>query len=166
MIWDRKTLMSVLAADLLVLAGALFVLKDRYRLARTRAAEGVSQAATDPGEARKPSKGSGSETTEAEPPETPPPAPRPLSAKDRAKRNILFSYRNSKPARVEVVGSFNDWTPQPMKKGKNFTWTFSVPLEAGEYTYNLVVDGRVIRDPNNRRTAPEGRSLLIIEPSR
>jgi hypothetical protein len=90
-----------------------------------------------------------------------PAAPAPAAA---TKRNILFSYRNSKPLKVELVGGFNNWTPAPLTKGQNQTWEISVSLEPGEYAYNFIVDGKVTRDPNNPRTAPEGRSLLVVRP--
>jgi 1,4-alpha-glucan branching enzyme len=76
----------------------------------------------------------------------------------------MFSFRHSKPSRVEIVGSFNNWEPVPLVKGENHTWSVSLSLTPGEYTYNFVADGKVIRDPNNPRTAPEGRSLLVVKP--
>ncbi len=80
-----------------------------------------------------------------------------------ATRNIRFTFRDSRPAKVELVGNFNNWTPEAMTKGDNFVWDVSVPLKPGEYTYNFLVDGKPSRDPNNPRTAPEGRSLLVVK---
>jgi hypothetical protein len=152
---NRQTLLSLLVADLLVMAGALFVLKDRHRLAGELSAGPASAPAAVAAPSR--------------------PAPRaaapsaPAAAATRAPsgrggRNILFAYRNSRPHRVEMIASFNDWSPDTMTKGPNHTWTFSAKLEPGDYTYNFIVDGKVIRDPNNPRTAPEGRSLLSVKP--
>jgi hypothetical protein len=144
MIRDRRTLISVLAANVFVMAGALFVLRDRYVLMKTRA-EAPTPAPAE---------------------QTRPPAPETPTgrAPDNGYRNILFSYRDSRPARVEIIGSFNDWEPQRMTKGANHTWTLGVRLKPGDHTYNFLVDGKAIRDPNNPRTAPEGRSLLTVKP--
>lgn len=148
---DRRTLFSIMLADLFVVAGALFVMHDRHQALSNRAAEAYPAAQTAAPAAAAPK---------------PPPADAAVkqTAASMAPRNILFSYRNSKPGRVEIIGSFNDWTPQPMRKGKNHTWTASFSLPPGDHTYNYIADGKVIRDPNNPRTAPEGRSLLTIKP--
>jgi len=100
--------------------------------------------------------------TPAAPPARPPaPAPSPDSGKTR---NIRFTLRDSRPTKVELIGNFDNWTPEPMAKGDNYIWEISVPLKPGEYTYNFLVDGKPSRDPNNPRTAPEGRSLLVVKP--
>ena len=70
----------------------------------------------------------------------------------------------SRPSRVEITGSFNNWTPSPFVKEDNHVWEITLTLVPGEYTYNFLVDGKPIRDPNNPRTAPEGRSLLVVKP--
>lgn len=152
MIHDRRALLSLLLADLFVMAGAVFVLADRYQLMKGRAA-GVTPPVSAEAPADAPAE-----------PQAPAAPARAASAAAKGVRHILFSYRNSKPARVEVVGSFNGWEPLALKKGKNHTWTVSVPLEPGDHTYNYLVDGKAIRDPNNPRTAPEGRSLLTVKP--
>ncbi len=155
MIRDRRTLISIVLADMFVMLGAAFVMQDRYHFLKTRLPAVASTAAA----ATAPQKASNAAVPAPIPTEkTPAPAP------SAQKRNILFSYRNSKPSRVEVIGSFNNWTPQLLKKGPNHTWSTSFSLEPGDYTYNYVVDGRAIRDPNNPRTAPEGRSLLTVKP--
>ena len=94
-----------------------------------------------------------------------PPARPPTAVSDPGKtHNIRFTLRDSRPSKVELVGSFNNWTPEPLSKGNNYVWEIAVPLKPGEYTYNFLVDGRPSRDPNNPRTAPEGRSLLVVKP--
>ena len=67
---------------------------------------------------------------------------------------------------VSVAGTFNKWKADAnvLTKQENGIWTISIPLKPGEYTYNFMVDSKPIRDPNNRRTASEGRSLLVVEP--
>lgn len=155
---DRRTLLAVLLADVFVLAGALFILRDRYLLAKNRLPDIVTASPEAGRLAPAPAADLPSPAPDM------PPVQKDAAQKPKNVRNILFSYRNSKPARVEIIGSFNSWTPQPMTKGKNHTWSLMVPLEPGDYTYNYLVDGKVIRDPNNRRTAPEGRSLLSVKP--
>jgi plastocyanin len=78
-------------------------------------------------------------------------------------RKILFTLRDSRPSRVEITGSFNNWTPAPFVKGENHVWEITLTLIPGEYAYNFLVDGKAIRDPNNPRTAPEGRSLRVVK---
>ncbi len=84
------------------------------------------------------------------------PAPKP---KKSVHKNILFQYRDSIPKTVSVVGDFNDWDPEPMTKSKTHTWTLSLQLEPGEYAYNFVVDGRLIRDPSNRKSKSAGQRI-------
>jgi len=50
------------------------------------------------------------------------------------------------PARVCVVGDFNDWDQgaHPMKKLKSGDYSVTIDLEAGrEYRYRYLIDGRV-----------------------
>lgn len=161
---DRRTLFSVMLADLFVVAGALFVMHDRHQALSGRVEAYPAAQAMAPADAVTPRPAPAAATVKATTAST---APRPVLQSGTAPsggRNILFSYRNSKPGRVEIIGSFNDWTPQPMRKGKNHTWTASFTLPPGDHTYNYIADGKVLRDPNNPRTAPEGRSLLTIKP--
>lgn len=158
---DKRVYLSILIADLFVMAGAFFVLQDRWRLAHllnvspAGAPSFSPQAPAEPEEARPSQEQPRSNASSA--------LRAPRSAAE-APRHILFAYRHSKPTRVELIGSFNGWKPRPMKKGADHVWSLNVPLSPGDYTYNFVVDGRVIRDPNNRRTAAEGRSLLTVKP--
>jgi hypothetical protein len=82
-------------------------------------------------------------------------------------RKVLFRYRDSVPKSVEIAGEFNQWSPQPMKKGKAHRWSAALQIEPGEYAYNFIVDGKMIRDPSNRKIKKAGRkipsSLLIVK---
>ena len=53
-----------------------------------------------------------------------------------------------------------------MKKDKNSNWSITVPLKVGEYAYNFIVDGKLIRDPSNRKTKKTNQkipsSLLVV----
>lgn len=75
------------------------------------------------------------------------------------KRNIGFTFRHSKAKRVAVIGDFNDWVPQAMKKGDGYQWSLSASMLPGEYAYNFVVDGKPIRDPNNQKICDTGRGF-------
>lgn len=93
--------------------------------------------------------------------------PAAASKKETSRRKIMFTYRNSRPRQVSVLGEFNDWNIVQMKKGKNHTWSAVVHIKPGEYLYCYDVDGRLIPDPNNPnlRVLPgnEKRSLLTVK---
>jgi len=167
MIRDRRTILILLISDILVVAGTLFVMRERFmalRLdlpavlsssqytskSRTESPPSSAQQAAKMKKAALPQKEKGSSSGKT-------------IVKKR--RNIAFSFRNSRPAKVDIIASFTNWKPKAMKKSKNYTWVYTASLEPGSYTYNFVVDGRkIIRDPNNKRTAPGGRSLLTVKP--
>ena len=83
-------------------------------------------------------------------------------------RNIGFAFYNTRARRVTITGEFNGWKRVPMKRGKNRKWTISLPLEPGTYAYNFVVDGKMVKDPNNPRSCNSGHgflsSSLTVEP--
>lgn len=96
--------------------------------------------------------------------------PQEISKKAQASRprNIGFSYRNSKVKKVEIIGSFNNWVPQPLSRSDNYTWKINLTLAPGEYAYNFIADGKPIKDPFNQKTVNAGRgftsSYLRINP--
>lgn len=73
-----------------------------------------------------------------------------------------FVFHNPNATSVQLVGDFNQWTPQDFQKGATGRWKLSVVLAPGDYAYNFIVDGKVVRDPNQRRTDAKGRSLLTV----
>lgn len=83
-------------------------------------------------------------------------------------RNIGFTYKNSKAKRVEIIGSFNNWVPQPLKQAEKSTWKISLALPPGDYAYNFVVNGKPVRDPFNSKICNAGRgfpnSYLKVKP--
>ncbi len=170
---NRRAFVVIWLADFFILLGAFFVMQDRYQMVKAQLASAPPPvpAQRQQAHAVKPHRQMPAVSNGRT--ETPQDAYTELLQRKRmalpatsAVRNILFSYRNSKPSQVKIIGSFNDWVPQPMKKGKNHTWTIPVPLAPGDYTYNFLVDGKVIRDPNNPRTANEGRSFLTVKPKK
>ena len=82
-------------------------------------------------------------------------------------RRILFRYRDVVPRRVTIVGTFNRWKPQAMRKDRNHLWSIVLKLRPGTYAYNFVVDGKMIRDPANRRAKKAGQkipsSVLVVQ---
>ena len=66
------------------------------------------------------------------------------------------------------MGDFNQWSPQLMKKDQNHNWTITLTLQPGEYAYNFIIDGKIIRDPSNRKIKKANQkilsSLLIVRP--
>lgn len=79
------------------------------------------------------------------------------------KRNILFSLPRPNAKKVFIIGDFNKWYRQPMKKqGK--AWQVSVELKPGRYQYLFVVDDKRIVDPNNKSVA-DGKSVLVVKPA-
>ncbi|OGS20614.1 MAG: hypothetical protein A3J83_06235 [Elusimicrobia bacterium RIFOXYA2_FULL_40_6] len=66
-------------------------------------------------------------------------------------RNILFQYKSSKAKSVQLIGDFNNWAPERLSKTKQNTYELSKKLRPGSYSYNYLIDGKVILDPNNRK---------------
>ena len=71
-----------------------------------------------------------------------------------------FQYTPStKPSRVTVTGSFNDWnkSSDELKDVRGTgTYELKVPLDPGSYLYKFVVDGKEIVDPSNPERSPTG----------
>jgi 1,4-alpha-glucan branching enzyme len=107
-----------------------------------------------------PSQPQNSEETSAQEPSKP--------GASSSEKRILFKYRDAQAQKVAISGEFSRWTPKPMKKDKNGNWTLVFRLKPGEYAYNFIVDGKLIRDPANRRMKPSGQkipsSVLTVQP--
>ena len=157
---SREFLMLILALDLLVMGASGYVVWDR-----ARAKAPPPKALRPP---RPPPEPAPAEPAPAPAPSTPTVKEATPPARSSAARNILFQYRDSVPKRVAIAGDFNDWSPQLMKKDKNYLWKIALLLEPGEYAYNFIVDGKMIRDPSNRDSTDAGRkipsSLLKVRP--
>lgn len=85
------------------------------------------------------------------------------------KEVVDFKYVSSQAKKVSLVGEFNKWFRQPMKRdGDN--WTVSIPIAPGKYQYVFVVDdgksgpnGKRVPDPSNEEKSKDGKfSILII----
>lgn len=79
-------------------------------------------------------------------------------------RKILFRYKNFKAKKVTVVGSFNKWNGESMSKDEKGIWTATIKIKPGHYEYKFEVDGKRLRDPNNRLFDPKGNSMLNVKP--
>lgn len=81
-------------------------------------------------------------------------------------RKPKFVYFSSKAKKVELIGDFNDWVAQPMKKVSNNRWEIIIEIPEGKYLYNFVVDGKIILDPNNKKPpqlSPHGYKSSVLE---
>merc|ERR1711971_1008895 len=45
------------------------------------------------------------------------------------------------PSLVELAGSFSSWSPLPMTRGDEGTWTAVLELASGRHEYKIIVDG-------------------------
>jgi 1,4-alpha-glucan branching enzyme len=81
---------------------------------------------------------------------------------------LLFVQPVGEARQVTVVGDFNDWDPAatPLQRDDRLgVWQGCVPVPAGRYRYQIVVDGHWQPDPYNEATEPdhEGRLRNVIE---
>jgi hypothetical protein len=84
------------------------------------------------------------------------PAARPVAvaAARSAVRTVRFTLVASGASRVAVAGSFNGWNTAatPLRQIDKNTWTADIPLGAGRYVYQFVIDGhRWVPDPQAPR---------------
>lgn len=84
--------------------------------------------------------------------------------------NHTFSLDGFKDVKeVRLSGSFNGWAdPGYTMQMVDSTWTLSLHLDPGKYTYKFVVDGNWMHDPGNDQREPneynEFNSFIWIEP--
>ena len=87
---------------------------------------------------------------------------KPAQKKAPEKRNILFSLYSSRAKKVSVIGDFNNWYEDPLKKDGKL-WKKAIKLKPGKYKYLFKVDGRRIKDPNNAKVSKDGKSLIVVK---
>lgn len=84
--------------------------------------------------------------------------------------HVLFQYENRRAKKVELVGDFNHWTPEPMVQDERGVWVLVKDIPEGKYRYNYQVDGKEMADPWNRQAEQNGRrkksSVLQLGPSK
>jgi len=84
---------------------------------------------------------------------------------------VTFTLNMPDASNVEVIGSFNQWTPNGFRMHwdeRRGLWVLSVPLERGRYEYAFLVDGKtILPDPKAVMQQDDGfgnkNSILIIE---
>ena len=84
---------------------------------------------------------------------------------------VTFTLNMPDVSNVEVIGSFNQWTPNGFRMHwdeRRGLWVLSVPLERGRYEYAFLVDGKtILPDPKAVMQQDDGfgnkNSILIIE---
>lgn len=64
---------------------------------------------------------------------------------------VVFALDTPDARSVQVMGSFNNWVPQPCSlhrdKGSN-RWVLTLRLQPGRYEYAFLVDGKHVPDPD------------------
>ena len=91
-------------------------------------------------------------------------AAEPEQAAPVVKRNILFSLSAPHAREVFIIGDFNEWKREPMKRKARGPWSITEKLAPGSYEYMFVVDGRKIKDPNKKSVSASGKSLITVKP--
>lgn len=64
---------------------------------------------------------------------------------------VVFTLNMPEARTVHVIGSFNNWAPQPCELHKDngrTRWTLTLRLAPGRYEYAFLVDGKVMPDPS------------------
>lgn len=82
------------------------------------------------------------------------PASRPVAAARPVASTVRFTLVASGASRVAVAGSFNGWNTAatPLRRIDKDTWAADIPLGAGRYVYQFVIDGkRWVPDPHAPR---------------
>lgn len=89
---------------------------------------------------------------------------------EEEKRVVSFVFYSPQAQSVAVVGSFNDWTPKggEMRRQENGSWTLTLPLGSGRYSYVFLVNGQSLEpDPKAAMGEDDGfgtrNSILIVE---
>ncbi len=164
---SRGSLMMLLILDLLVMGGAGFIIWDRVKkkneVPPPVVAAPVSMPAALSAPVQEPAQIQPAEPAATPAPVTKEPAP---AAETQAKpapkgppRKILFKYNDVAARRVSIVGDFNQWSPKLMKKDAYGHWVITLSIAPGDYSYNFIVDGRMIRDPNNKRVKQSSQKI-------
>jgi hypothetical protein len=85
------------------------------------------------------------------------------SASPRAVRTVRLALRASPGARVELLGDWNDWRPEPLTDQGGGVFAREVRLAPGVYHFVFRVNGE-LRVPEGFETAPDdfgGRSAVV-----
>lgn len=147
---NKKNLIVILLINFVIIAGTIYLIRSRYNdYIHTRKPILQSSAALPGSDAEKVVLPSAKQNTS---PILKPKEETPGKPEEAKLRNIQFRFMSSKANIVSIIGDFNDWSPQPLKKIKNNAWEISLKVKPGNYKYNYIVDGKVILDPYNKKT--------------
>src|SRR5437879_12356881 len=82
-------------------------------------------------------------------------------------RSVLFQYQSASARRVELLGDFNHWRPEPMRRGAHGLWgRFKNLPDRATYRYAFSVDGCVVPDLRNPLRERRGRpECSILSPA-
>ena len=75
-------------------------------------------------------------------------------------RQVTFRYFDDAKS-VAIVSGFTSTQPRALKK-VNGVWEITLTISPGTYRYMFVVDGKEIKDPNNKQES-NGRSVVVIK---
>ena len=93
------------------------------------------------------------------------------SEKAAPARNVLFTLDMPEASSVDLIGSFNQWSPGRFKMrwdSSQERWNIRIKLEEGRYEYAFLVDGeRTVPDPGALFQERDGfgntNSILVIQ---
>jgi len=78
----------------------------------------------------------------------------------RKKTEVSFSYKpKSRPGKMFVMGNFNNWSrtsDEMLDENNDGIYTKVIPLDAGVYEYQFVIDNKEIFDPQNAEKVDNG----------
>ncbi|PYP56898.1 MAG: hypothetical protein DMD40_09555 [Gemmatimonadetes bacterium] len=89
------------------------------------------------------------------------PALQPLVAAHRDGDTIVVRFRMPAARSVAIAGSWNAWTPAPLRALGDNVWEGALRLGPGTYYFNLVVDGGEWVVPGGVATISDGMGGLI-----
>jgi hypothetical protein len=81
---------------------------------------------------------------------------------------VCFALQNTTAQAVNISGDFNNWTPEAsplIKLEQKGLWYTFLPLQAGRYNYQFVIDGKHQPDPRNPAVelSPFGAPQSVVE---
>jgi hypothetical protein len=83
-------------------------------------------------------------------------------------QEVMLTFFALEAKKVNVAGNFNNWNPDatPMKNRGDGEWVVRLLLNAGQYEYRFVVDGRWCEDPRASQLVSnshgEFNSVLVV----
>jgi hypothetical protein len=99
--------------------------------------------------------------TSAPEPAVAPPKLQPLIAERRGADTAVVRFRMPGAKGVAIAGSWNEWTPAPLKGMGGDIWEATLLLSAGTYYFNLVVDGTDWAVPGGVAVVSDGMGGLV-----